>query len=151
MASKKAATKDREVARAVEIFEAAANFKIPTTMGACADELHALREHLHHLNAEVELVKAHVQAITNHLIEELPKDDAEGVVGKLVRATVEMRKVPTVGSWPKLWKHIIATGSFDLMEKRVSKAAVKERWEAGKKVPGVDVFNVPTISLTKRR
>ena len=58
---------------------------------------------------------------------------------------------PTVEDMGKLYKHIQKTGEFDLLYKRVNNAAVKERWELGKAVPGVGKFPVQTLSVTQAK
>ena len=55
---------------------------------------------------------------------------------------------PTTENWSLLYAHIQKTGEFDLIERRLSKAAVKERNELGEKVPGVAWFPVATLSDT---
>ena len=123
---------------------------IPKTLGACADKLFELREKYHRLEREAGNLRAHSNAIQEHLIEELPKDSAEGIVGKRARATVTMKRFPTVADWGKFYKYISKNKAFELLQRRVSEAAVKERWEAGKQVPGVEPFNKAVISVTKR-
>jgi hypothetical protein len=55
---------------------------------------------------------------------------------------------PLVEDWPKLQKHIQRTGEFEFLQRRLNPAAVKERWDYGKVVPGVnkiEVFNLSDI------
>lgn len=56
---------------------------------------------------------------------------------------------PTVENWPALYKHIQKTGEFELLERRPNRGSIKERWELGKKVPGVGSIPVDTLSDTK--
>ena len=59
------------------------------------------------------------------------------------------KQVPKVKDWDEFYKYVKKTGSFDLMQKRLTDAAIKERWENGKEVPGVEHFNVVSVSINK--
>lgn len=44
---------------------------------------------------------------------------------------------PNVDNWSELITHIKDTGEIDLLQKRLTPSAVKQRWEDGKFIPGV--------------
>lgn len=98
---------------------------------------------------KVDEIAAEETALKNHIIENLPKSEASGVAGKLARVTVVTKQVPQVKDWDAFYKYVKKTGSFDLMQKRLTDAAIKERWEAGKEVPGVEHFNAVSVSINK--
>jgi hypothetical protein len=56
---------------------------------------------------------------------------------------------PAVQDWQRLWDYILETKDFSFLEKRVGKAAVKERWEANINVPGVTKFPVYKLSKSE--
>lgn len=124
-------------------------FKLPKSLASCADLLYETKAKRLEVQKIVEELQARETALREHLINNLPKSDATGVAGKIARATVTLKEVPRVEDWDKLWSHIKKTGAFEILQKRISSAAVEERWEAGKKVPGVEKFNAVTISLNK--
>lgn len=123
---------------------------LPKTLGACADELKAVKDQMSELNKDLAALQARRTQLENKLIEDLPASDAEGVVGKTVRATVVVKNVPVIEDWGVLVKYIKKTGDFDLLRRQVSTEAVEERWEAKKRVPGVGVFKKKKVSLTKK-
>jgi hypothetical protein len=125
------------------------SIKVPKTLGACADRLFTLKAQLAALNMQAEALDAERKAIQERLIADLPKSEAAGIAGRLARATVVTKEVPTVKDWTAFYKTILKTKDFSLLQRRVSDAAVRERWEAGKKVPGVEPFTVVTVSVTK--
>jgi len=53
---------------------------------------------------------------------------------------------PNAEDWLQIWEHIKATGDFELLHKRLTVTAVKERWDDGVEVPGVG--RVPKYTLT---
>jgi hypothetical protein len=119
-------------------------------LGAVVDKLFALREERRKLEAKAETIKEKERSIEDKLIEEISSEDATGVVGKLAKAVVNVKTVATVENWDALYKHILKTKDFSFLNKSVGQAAVKERWEDDKVVPGCVPFHKKTISLTKR-
>jgi hypothetical protein len=118
-------------------------------MGACADKLYTLRNTRLTMQKAVDAVDAEERALKQHIIDNLPKSEASGVSGKLARVTVVVKQVPQVKDWEAFWKGFLKSRDFDMMGKVLNKAAVEARWEAGKKVPGVEPFNVVTVSINK--
>lgn len=123
--------------------------KIPKTLGACADKLIALREKKAKLAAAVKDIEKEERALKDHLIDNLPKSDAQGVVGKKAKVMIKSKQVPSVKDWGLLYKYIKRTNSWDLLQKRPSAPAWKARVEEGKRIPGVEAFTVVDVSITK--
>lgn len=124
-------------------------YKFPKALGACADKLFELRNKRLDMQKEVDKMAAEESALKEHIINTLPKSEASGVAGKLARVTVVTKQIPQVKDWDAFYKYVKKTGSFDLMQKRLTDAAIKERWEAGKEVPGVEHFNAISVSINK--
>jgi len=61
--------------------------------------------------------------------------------------TLKQTNVPSVVDWGKLDAYILRYKALDMLQRRVSSTAWRERMEAGKKVPGIDVYT--KYSLTK--
>jgi hypothetical protein len=78
----------------------------------------------------------------------MPKDST-GISGKLARVTLVQNTVVRVDDWPTLYRFIGETGSYDLLQRRVSDKAVKDRWELQKVVPGVSPFSVTNLSINQ--
>lgn len=124
-------------------------YKFPKAMGACADLLYQLRQKRLEMQKEVDKIAAEEAALKEHIINTLPKSEASGVAGKVARVTVVTKEVPQVEDWDSFYKYVKRTGAFDLMQRRLTEAAVKERWEAGEEIPGVKHFQVVTVSINK--
>lgn len=77
--------------------------------------------------------------------------DAEAPVigGSTHQCTRKVSNEPFAEDWDDLHNHIIETGEWDLMQKRLGVAAVKLRWDEGEEVPGVGSFPVEKLGLTK--
>lgn len=124
-------------------------YKFPKALGACADRLYELRQKRLDMQKEVDKVAAEESALKEHIINTLPKSEASGVAGKLARVTVITKVVPQVKDWDAFYKYVKKTGQFDLMQRRITDGAIKERWEAGKEIPGVEHFNAISVSINK--
>jgi hypothetical protein len=67
---------------------------------------------------------------------------------RLIQLVTKDEPVVQKENWPLVWAHIKKTQDLDLLERRINKTAVKERWEDGKVIPGVSKLPVETISDT---
>lgn len=128
---------------------AAPKFKIPKSIGACADRLFKIKEEASELAKKAAALDTERKAIQEHIINTLPKSEATGVSGKLANVKVRTVDVPQVKDWEKFYAYIKKVGRFDLLQKRLSEGAVSEILDSGKKVPGVEPFPVVKLSLTK--
>lgn len=123
--------------------------RLPKTLAQAADELYTTREERLKRQKEVDALAAREKELRDYLIANLPKSEASGVAGKVARATIKTKQVPTVKDWAKVHAYVKKTGAFELLQRRLSETAVQERWEAGKEVPGVEHFSAVVVSLEK--
>lgn len=125
-------------------------YKVPTTLAACADALYKTRERRLAAQKVADGIEEEEKFLKEYLIQNLSTSlHANGISGKLARVQKILKEVPQVADWPVLQAYIKRTGSFDLLQKRLSDGAVKERWDAKKAVPGVTKFTAVTLSVTK--
>lgn len=140
----------------------APKFKTPKSLGAAADRCYALREERLGFTRQADGIKAEEGFLREYLIENLPKGDATGIVGKDVRATIKTDVVPQAEDWSKVYAHIVAEynrhlkakdgqqdAAFAILNKALNAAAVKDVWAAGKGIPGVGKFNTKSVSFNK--
>lgn len=137
-------------------------FKAPKTLAAAADKVYELREERLGFSRQADAIKAEEGFLREHLIEHIPKGDATGVVGKVVRVVIKSDVVPVAEDWSAIYKSIVDTylahvkkktgqqdAAFALLNKALNSASVKEQWEAGKAIPGVGKFNSKSLSINK--
>lgn len=124
-------------------------FKFPKTLGACADRVYELRQKRLDAQKIVDAIEEEEKALREHIINTLPKSETTGVAGKLARVTVVTKQVPQVKDWNLFYAYVKKNNAWDLMQRRLAAAAVTERWEAGKKVAGVEAFTAVTLSVNK--
>lgn len=94
-------------------------------------------------------LKAEEVALKLMLVQALKELKISAIGGHLFKVEHSVYNEPTVKDWTAFYDHIHDTHDFSLLERRPSKAAVKERWSDGKEVPGVEAFPVDKLSFTK--
>lgn len=122
---------------------------LPRTLGLCVDEYHEVREIRLAMQKEVDEVEQREKEIQAYVIENLSKTDEKGAVGKLYLGKIEEKPEPKLSDWPTFCKYVAANERFDLLQKRVTKQAVTDMWDANEAVPGVERVWVPKLSVTK--
>lgn len=124
-------------------------FKLPKTLAGCADLLYTTRQKRLDTQKQADDLEGQEKLLKAHLIDNLPKSEALGVSGKVAHVLIVTKQEPQVKDWDVLYAHIKKKGAFHLMNRALNKASVREQMEAGKVVPGVEMFTAVTVSLKK--
>lgn len=124
-------------------------YKVPKQVGAAIDLLYAVRADRKALQARMEAEKEQEGLIEEKILAGFGKQDLEGAKGKKAQCSIKRSDVPTPEDWDAIERHIKRTGEFDLLHRRLTVDAIRERWAAGKTVPGVGLFTKIGLSLTK--
>jgi len=122
---------------------------LPKNLALCADEALKLEEEIKDLNKVIGLKEERLTQLKNHIINNLPKSQSTGISGRAARAQIEREDIPTPKDWGKIQAYIKKNDAFDLLQRRLSTKAIRERWENGKKIPGVEVFTRVYVKLSK--
>lgn len=124
------------------------DLKIPDTLGACADLLFDIREERYRLQKLVTAQEEKETLLKEHILRTMDADTS--VVGGLRYKAERVRKSkPVVRDWEALWKYVYRNKASEFLQRRIADGAIQERWDAGKKIPGVEPFQYVTLSLTK--
>ena len=116
-------------------------------------ELKEKRSEIAKLDADL---KAQFDATKQMLIERLNTTGASAATGKTddgreVTVSLVMKAIPKLESWDIFSAYIVKTGQLDLLEKRISRGGVKERWQAGVDVPGLSRVDEQDISVSMKK
>jgi hypothetical protein len=122
---------------------------IPKKLGSVADLLYMSRQDRLEEMQTVKEMTAFETRLKDYLIDNLPKSDASGVAGKVARATITTKKVPTVEDWDAFYAYIKKTNAFDLLNRALNTAAAIERIDNGETIPGLGSFTVVQVSCVK--
>jgi len=64
--------------------------------------------------------------------------------------TMKMAKHPAIEDWPAFYDYVAKTSQFELLHKRLSSQAFRERWEAGEVIPGTSSSEVWELSVRRK-
>jgi len=128
--------------------------KMPAKLGGKIDLVYSLRAarvaKQKEFDEEIAEMKVEENAIKEAIIADLQKQGLDKGSGDACTASITKGVVPQVSDWDAVYKWVKKTGAFEIFERRVSKAAFKERYEAGVGIPGIDAREIEDLSLTKR-
>lgn len=122
--------------------------KIPKSLGACADLLFQLKTERLAAQKVADDIEADEKAIKAYIIDNLPKGDT-GASGKTHKVQTYVDTIPQSENWEEFYEYVKKNNAFDLLQRRLSDVAIRERIADGKKIPGIKMFPVVKVSLTK--
>lgn len=140
---------EREEKKNKRLEEARKKFKPPKTMGACIDQAYQLRTERLTLQRAVDAIGDQETLMREYIINTFRKADLNGAKGKLAACGVVPKRVPSVKDWDKFYAYIHKNKAYEMLQRRVHERAWRERLDDGQTVPGVEIFDVITLSLTK--
>jgi hypothetical protein len=94
-------------------------------------------------------------------IQELEEDLKKTIISKFregdikamgsTNGLVKMMKTeePVANDWLAVWEYIRENDAFELLHRRLTNTAVKERWDAGIEIPGVGRTDVYKLTVSK--
>jgi hypothetical protein len=99
--------------------------------------LYEVRTKISELQSEEKTYKRMKEDLESELLVQLEQQGIDRVSNKLCTVSVKKETVPTVEQWDDLYKHIVQTNQFELLQKRMSATAYRELLQLGEQVPGV--------------
>lgn len=100
---------------------------------------------------EVEELEIKEKKLKQEVIAALSKSKNKAVSNGERLFQLKTTMEPVAEDWAALYEHVRKTGEFELLFRRINPASVKERWEQGLTVPGVNKIPVETLSDTKAK
>jgi len=102
-------------------------------------------------NQDTELSRqaAALESDIMHLMSEVGTTKAATESGHSV--TMSKKLIPVINDWDTFYDYVQQTKSFDLLHKRLSTTAFKDRQENGEQIPGSTITELWGINLTKSR
>ena len=113
------------------------------------DALFTLRAKRLQAQKEVDALEAEEKELGAAIKEDMMASGQDELSGHLGKFKLKYDQAPVVVDWTVLYNHILETGNFDLLHKRLGVAAVKERWQGGDDVPGVGREDTVTYYVGK--
>lgn len=125
---------------------------LPKTAGGIIDALFTQDQVIHDINSTLAEAKQLRERMVEHAFNVFKNDDLEGGRGKLAQCSISRKVVPQVedpSDWAKLFKWILKTKDFSVLQKRLGVIHIRDLWDDKKKVPGVVPFTKVGLSVTK--
>lgn len=119
-------------------------------LGTAIDKLYELRSQRLDVEKVVKTMKSDELALRVHIKQMLDSINLDGAKGSAATAAVVTSVDPVAKDWLQIYEFIRENDAFDMLQKRLSSVAVKERWESGILVPGIEKFDNWDLSITKR-
>ena len=118
-------------------------------LGTKIDQLYRLKLKMEEAQRAAKKLEDKYNEEKEVMLNTISKEELGGTTGKLARISVVKSVVPTVEDWNDLYKYIYRNKAWDMLQRRVSSKAYKERLDAGKKVPGVKSFTKVSLRVNK--
>lgn len=120
-------------------------------LGALIDALWQKREEKKRAAEVVTKIEEEIALQEEALLARLEAEGTDAAKGKLASVSVGSSVVGNVTDWDAFWAFIFKKKYTHLLQRRLSDPAIRELFEAGTKVPGIEPFtkkrlNVRTVS-----
>lgn len=118
-----------------------------TTINELIEKRAEVKQSIDSLNRELKVLR---ETQDNLDVLLLKKMDAEGLsrtANQQASVSINEDTVPDVTDWEEVHQHVIATGDFSLIQRRISSTAYKELLKLGEAVPGLQPRTVRRINF----
>ena len=119
------------------------------SIGLQIDNLFQLRERLREIQQMEKDQNALIEGAEAVLAESMNSEGLEKSSGRFATVSFADSIVANVTDWDEFWKFIAKKKYFHLVQKRASDPGVRELFEQGMSVPGVEPFKKRTLKLRK--
>ena len=119
------------------------------SLGDMVDKYKAARENRLLEQKIIAKMLAEENQLKLDIIKYLKDGNISACGGKLAIAKLVVTNEPTCENMDALYLHILATGEFELLYRRINPASIKERWDRGVSVPGITFYPVESLSISK--
>jgi hypothetical protein len=110
-------------------------------------EVKALKESL---NEQIKECNEKLAAIEADIMEQMGNAGISQAASEKASCTMRQVTHPAITDWDAFYKHVADTGEFELLHKRLSSAAFKERWAEGEAIPGTSSSTGWELSVRRK-
>ena len=124
---------------------------ISTDLLNATDELIIVRRAKKELEDELKEAKEIEKEVEQKIIHYMQLQGLDSFSNKDFHIGRRIKNTPRLDSYDELLDYIIKEAAFDLLQKRLSAPAVRERWESGIVVPGVSCFIEEDLTIREKK
>ena len=123
------------------------NVNEQSTMNSIIDERASLKAQMDGLNKRLKEFREALDQVDRLLLKKMDNEGLSRTANGIASVSINEDTVPDVSDWDALYAHIIATGDFSLIQRRVSSTAYRELLKMGEAVPGLQPRTVRRINF----
>lgn len=102
------------------------------------------------LAAEIKTCNEDLAKIESDIMEQMSNAGITQAASDKASCTMRATPNPTITNWPAFYDYVAETGQFELLHKRLSSTAFRERWDAGETIPGTTMTSVYELSVRRK-
>tara|TARA_B100000575_G_C22894665_1_gene520450 strand:- start:177 stop:569 length:393 start_codon:yes stop_codon:yes gene_type:complete len=118
-----------------------------SNINALIDERASLKAQMDGLNKRLKEFRAALDQVDILLLKKLDDEGLNRTANGIASVSINEDTVPDVSDWDALYAHVIATGDFSLIQRRVSSTAYRELLKMGEAVPGLQPRTIRRINF----
>lgn len=120
-------------------------------LGALADRLEAARQSRLAADRIAADLKSDENKIKAEIISEMEAGNLSSIGGKVCVLNRAVKQRAIAGDWPAIHKYILENDAFDILHRRLTDAAIKERLDDGVEIPGISLMDYSHITFAKAK
>ena len=117
------------------------------TIDELIDRKKSIKSQMEKLNNELKGLREQENDIDLELLKKLDTEGLKKTANEVASVSIKEETVPDVHDWDALYAHIIQTGDFSLIQRRVSSTAYRELLKLGENVPGLQPREIRRINF----
>ncbi len=117
------------------------------TIDELIDRKKSIKSQMEKLNSELKGLREQENDIDFELLKKLDAEGLKKTANEVASVSIKEETVPDVHDWDALYAHIISTGDFSLIQRRVSSTAYRELLKLGENVPGLQPRDIRRINF----
>ena len=117
------------------------------TIDELIDRKKSIKSQMEKLNNELKGLREQENGIDLELLKKLDTEGLKKTANEVASVSIKEETVPDVHDWDALYAHIISTGDFSLIQRRVSSTAYRELLKLGENVPGLQPRDIRRINF----
>lgn len=126
--------------------------KTKKPIGVLVDKLYDLRQEIERINAkELKPLQEKRIKLEQRIMDRMFADGTSSVRSKNALVSIKKTRHLSVKDRRRLENYIKKTGAFDLFTNHINSKAFFDRLDEGIVIPGIEVYNRSSLSLTQNR
>lgn len=121
-----------------------------TTIAELIDEFVATKNKREELQNEVKGCTEKMGRIEADIMELMSQAGISQAASDKASCTMRQAQHPVIEDWQIFYDYVAKTKQFELLHKRLSSQAFRERWEAGEPIPGSSMSKVWELSVRRK-